>query len=223
MQHPKSKPRICTTDGCFNEVAKGSTCPNCQLKAIHKKKKAQASRWAKPKTELQKAINKSERGIKTAEKIYAKALTIWSDIVRGDDDYVNCSTCKKPIRTRNGINGAHAGHYLDKSNHWKISLDTMDGLPQCKTCNVDFIHNPKRIELIKFEMRQAMIEKYGHKAVGDLENRGAEFRIAVKQGRENSKPRTHDPLAEQHGRPTDMEWLEEKIFELKEIRRCKTN
>lgn len=217
---PKIKPRICINEGCYNECAKGNTCPNCQLKALQSKKTKQISKWTKkPKTELEKAISKAERGIPTAEKLYEKALKIWSEIVRGDEPTVICSTCPKEVKTRGGLFGAHAGHFLDKANHWKISLDPMDGLPQCKTCNVDFKDNPKRLELIKFEMRQTMVKIYGSEAVEDLENRGAEFRIAVKQGRENSKPRTHDPLAEQYGRPTDMEWLQEKIFELKEIKR----
>lgn len=63
-------------------------------------------------------------------------------------------------------------------------------------------------------MRGAMVKKHGKEAVDDFDARGEQFRIDVKQGRENSKPRTHDPMAAHYGRETDMEFLKRKIAEL---------
>lgn len=225
MQDQKVKPKLCQSQNCDNNVVSGRICPNCQYKeAYAKKTKAAKKYWqttrvrksAKPKTSLDKAISKAQRGEETAEKLFKKGLVLWSDVVRPIEDRCNCATCGKPLITRGeGIYGAHGGHYLDKSNHWKLALEVINGIEQCKGCNCDFIHNPKRIELMKVEMRVAMVERHGKEAIDDLDARGAQFRIDVKQGRENSKPRTHDPMAAHYGRETDIEFLKRKIQELK--------
>ncbi len=219
LLHPKVKPRTCITDECQNTTTGGPLCPNCEFKKLYIKKGAKKQKWqAKKTTPLDKAIAKSQRGEVTAEKLYKTALTLWSNIVRGQESYTACATCNKPIKARgDGLLGAHAGHYLDKSNHWKLSLEVENGLPQCKGCNCDFIHNPRRIEVIKIEMRQAMIAAHGKDIVDELDRRGEELRIAIKQGKENIKPRTHDPLAVIYGRMEDMEFLKLKIKELKNI------
>lgn len=224
MEDPKIKPKICINEGCTNQVAKGKECPSCTYKKAISKKAKQRSKWrSTKKTDLQKAISKAERGVETAEKLFKKALIIWSDVVRPIEERCNCSTCGKPLITRGeGIFGAHGGHYLDKSNHWKLALEPINGLEQCKECNCDFIHNPKKIELMKIEMRTAMVKRHGKEVVDDLDERGAKFRIDVKQGRENSKPRTHDPMAQHYGRETDLDFIKRKIQELKNIQNSTT-
>lgn len=225
MQDQKVKAKQCQSEGCNNNVINGRLCPNCQYKEAYAKKtkaakkywqNAKARKQSKPKTSLDKAISKAQRGEETAEKLFKKGLILWSDVVRPVEERCNCATCGKPLITRGeGIYGAHGGHYLDKANHWKLALEVINGIEQCKGCNCDFIHNPKRIELMKVEMRVAMVARHGKEIIDDLDVRGAQFRIDVKQGRENSKPRTHDPMAAHYGRETDIEFLKRKIQELK--------
>jgi len=205
-------------------VVSGRLCPNCQYKEAYTKKTkaakkywqtAKARKHSKPKTSLDKAISKAQRGEETAEKLYKKCLMVWSQIVRGSDATVKCSTCNNTIPTRAGLWGAHAGHYLDKSNHWKLALEVFNGLPQCKNCNCDYIYNPRRIELIKIEMRSAMVDKYGRDKVDYLDKLGDVFRKKVKRGEENRKPLTNDKLAHIYGREEDIIWLKKKYTELK--------
>lgn len=217
---PKIKPKICINDGCENQAAKGKECPNCLYKKAYAKKSGQVKRWkSKKQNPLQKAISKADRGVETAEKLFQKGLVLWSLVVRGQEEYTCCRTCKtpNPLKTKGGLCGAHGGHYLDKANHWKLALDPDNGITQCKACNVDYIHSPKKIELIKVEMRQAMIKEKGREVVDELDRRGEEFRLAVNQGRENSKPRTNDPLAEHFNRPKDIDFIKEKIAYLKSL------
>lgn len=231
MQDPKVKPKLCQSPNCDNNVVSGKFCPSCQYKEAYAKKRQSATKYwskaktrqTKPKTPLDKAIAKAQRGEETAEKLFKKGLVLWSDVVRPAEERCNCATCGKPLITRGeGIYGAHGGHYLDKSNHWKLALEVINGIEQCKGCNCDFIHNPKKIELMKVEMRVAMVERHGKEVIDDLDARGSQFRLDVKQGRENSKPRTHDPMAAHYGRETDVDFIKRKIAELKKIQKERT-
>ncbi len=223
MQYPKHKKRTCKTDGCYNDVADGAYCPACNYASVVAKKRSKIAKWrskayTKKKTPLDKAVTKADRGTETAAKLLKEGLLLWSEVVRGEEEYGSCITCPKTMPTRGGIRGGlHAGHFLDKTNHWKLSLEIENGGKQCPSCNCDFIHNPRRVELMKIEMRSAMIKIHGEEVISDLERRGEEFRLAVKQGRENSKPNTKDMLATHYGRETDMEFLKRKIKELKQI------
>lgn len=226
MEDPKVKPKLCQKGGCENTVAKGRYCPNCQLKDLYaaKRQRPGMSFSKKKKTPLDRAISKAERGAETAEKLYKKALVLWSDVVRPESDTCSCQTCGDPLVTRGrGFWGAHAGHFLDKYNHWKLSLDYVNGIEQCKKCNCDYIHHPGKIELMKVKMRVAMVARHGKDAIEDLEARGEKFRLDVKQGKENSKPRTHDPMAAIYGRESDIDFIKRKITELKRIKEKNKN
>ena len=206
----------CKTKGCDNRVLQGTKCPSCLYKQFNKRTGRHIlNRYDFDKTSLRKAIRKADSKVETADKLYKKCLMVWSQIVRGSDATVKCSTCNNTIPTRAGLWGAHAGHYLDKSNHWKLALEVFNGLPQCKNCNCDYIYNPRRIELIKIEMRSAMVDKYGRDKVDYIDKLGDVFRKKVKRGEENRKPLTNDKLAHIYGREEDIIWLKKKYTELK--------
>ena len=216
MEDPKVKPKICISENCNNHVAKGRYCPACTYKQLVSKKKSKFNKWKqRPKSSLDKAISKADRGIETAEKLFKKGLVLWSLVVRGEEDHCFCKTCGKALKTKGGIHGAHAGHYLDKANHWKLALDPDNGIIQCKECNVDYIHSPSKIEVSKIKMRQAMIQEKGKDVTDSIDQRGEEFRIKVKRGEENSKPRTNDPMSAVYGRQTDVDFLKSQIQTLK--------
>lgn len=224
---PKKIKKKCRTIGCENMISvKEKFCGNCLWKAAYVKKKRIFDKWNNKKDgrgHRLKAINKAEQGHETAEKLWKKALALWSSIIRGTNEFTFCHTCGKPLKTKDGLRGAHAGHYLDKANHWKLSLETNNGLPQGRCCNVDYIHNPKKIEVMKIELRSALVAKHGRDSIDLLDKTGEEFRNKVKRGLENSKPRTHDPLAAALGRESDIDFLKRKIIELTQIKKDHEN
>jgi len=203
MIHEKVQLRICTNDGCNNQCAKGRTCENCK----YKESMAKRTKWAKKsKSSLQKKINKTDE----ARILYDKLLVLWSEKVRGNSEYTNCLTCPAIIKTRDGLNGAHAGHYIDKGNHWKLALNPLNGLTQCIKCNVYDWQNPRIAETLKIKMRAAMVKLHGEAKVLHLENQAEEFRNRVNLGEENIKPRTHDPLHFHFNRDSDLEFLKKQ-------------
>ena len=213
---PKVKDRGCFTVGCDRRTIEGKYCPSCTLRNLNNKRVSKIKTWSvkSKNNNLQKQINKEDK----ANKLWKKCLILWSEIVRGNEEYSICRTCEKNIKTQDGLTGMHAGHYIDKGLHWKLSLEIENGVPQCIKCNSWDYHNPRLIESLKLKLRQAAVKLYGRDAIDRLDQEAEEFRIKVKQGIENSKPRTHDPMAVHYDRESDMEFLERKYLELKKLK-----
>jgi hypothetical protein len=208
MQDPKIKDRGCLTDGCDRRAIEGKYCPSCTLKNIKSKRVSKfiSFKIKRKNNNLQKQINKQDK----ANKLWNKCLTLWSEIVRGNEEYAQCETCQKVYKTKNGIYGLHAGHYYPKAKYWKLSLELNNGVRQCPKCNVIDWFNPYKAESLKLELRTAVKKRYGTESLLSLEIMAEEFIDRLNKGLENTKPRVHDPLANAFGRKADMEFLEEK-------------
>lgn len=200
--NPYPKTKKCAKKSCSRDAIDGDHCPRHTLQILSKKDK-----FKKPKP----FIPKDE-----AQKLFDKCHIIWSNIIRGNELMSKCSTCEKPLITKGGLFQAHAGHYYDKGYYWKLAFELNNGGTQCPYCNTN-TDNPAIKERMKIKLRQHLASVHGPESINKLDEMAIEFEDRMKRGIENKKPRQHDPLHELHGRPSDLDWLQEKLFFLKNV------
>lgn len=167
---------ICTIHG--EVITHPLGCTRCQWVESKRKKDGKKSFTkngftVSNKSNLSKLKEAAQRLInKRMKELYCK-----------DKVFVNCSTCKKPVRVKGSsvVDTVHCGHYHPKGIYWELAYLPENSLPQCYDCNVN---NQGIIPA----MRNELVKIYGEQKIKELDAKADQFMLEKKAGIKKNQP-----------------------------------